>query len=142
MRAAVARRLGTTAANGVELAPILVHTTAVMTKPTTAVGQKMRRARVRLLGDRSLRTVARRMGLEHSTISRWETGDSELRVKDLLAFADACGARPEELVAGVVKPPATQLVLDLDPPVGRAVLKLVDVLKERTPRRGKAAKAS
>ncbi len=86
--------------------------------------------------------MARRMGLEHSTISRWETGDSELRVKDLLAFAEACGARPEELVAGVVKAPATQLVLDLDPPVGRAVLKLVDVLKERTPRRGKAAKAS
>src|SRR6266508_1553177 len=73
---------------------------------------------------------------------RAETGDSELRVKDLLAFAEACGARPEELVAGIVKPPATQLVLDLDPPVGRAVLKLVDVLKQQMPRHGQAAKAS
>jgi len=113
-----------------------------MTKSMNTVGRNMRRVRVRLLGERSLRTVARRMGLEHSKLSRWETGDSELRVKDLLAFAEACGARPEELVAGIVKPPATQLVLDLDPPVGRAVLKLVDVLKQQMPRHGQAAKAS
>lgn len=102
-----------------------------MSKVHRAVGTNMRQARVRRLGERSLRTVARRLGIEHSTISRWETGDTELRVTDLLAYAQACGVKPEELVAGILKPPAQQLVLDLDPPVGRAVLRLVDVLKER-----------
>jgi transcriptional regulator with XRE-family HTH domain len=101
-----------------------------MSKTHKAVGTNMRRARVRRLGERSLRTVARRLGIDHSTVSRWETGDTELRVADLFAYAEACGVKPEELVTGILKPPAQQLVLDLEPPVGRAVLRLVDVLKE------------
>lgn len=91
----------------------------------------MRQARVRQLGDRSLRILSRRMGINHATVSRWETGESRPTVADLLAYAEACGVRPEDLVRGIVRPPAEQLVLDLEPPVGRAVLKLVDVLKER-----------
>jgi transcriptional regulator with XRE-family HTH domain len=113
-----------------------------MTKRHVAIGSNMRRARVRRLGDRSLRTLARRLGVDHSIVSRWETGDIELRVADLFAYAEACGVTAEELVAGLSKPLAQQLVLDLDPPVGRAVLRLVDVLKVRTPRRRGRAKAS
>jgi transcriptional regulator with XRE-family HTH domain len=108
----------------------MVHSFA-MPKRHVAIGEKMRRARLKRLGDRSLRTVARRLGVDHSIVSRWESGDVALRVADLFAYAEACGVTAEELVAGLTKRSAEQLVLELDPPVGRAVLRLVDVLKER-----------
>lgn len=96
-----------------------------------AVGRQLRRIREAKYGKRSIARVADRLGEQRSTVSRWESGDLRVSVVDALAFARVCGTPAAEIVSGLAGRPVEQLVLGLEPPVGRAVIDLVAVLEKR-----------
>lgn len=91
----------------------------------------MRLIREKTRGRRSLRHVAASLGEDHSVVSRWERGMLEVRVVDLVRFASACGVEPSTFLKGVSPLAVEQLVLGLQPEVGRKVLDLVEVLRAR-----------
>lgn len=115
----------------------MLHFGSFMTEGTNRrpfgkrLGNEMRVVRQRTRGARSLRLVAAAIGEHHSVLSRWERGELEVKVVDLIRFATACGVEPAEVLEGVAIPPAEQLVLGLEPVVGRKVLDLVEVLRKR-----------
>lgn len=95
------------------------------------VGRRFRSIREKKYGKRSIARVAALLDEERSTVSRWESGDLRVTLLDAVAFARVCGSTPEEIVRGLTGRPVEQLVLGLEPPVGRAVIDLVDVLERR-----------
>lgn len=96
-----------------------------------AVGRRLRTIREKKYGKRSIARVADLLGEQRSTVSRWESGHLRVTLVDALAFARACGSTAEEIVRGLTGEPVEQLVLGLEPPVGRAIIDLVDVLERR-----------
>ncbi|MEU7787641.1 helix-turn-helix transcriptional regulator [Amycolatopsis sp. NPDC049159] len=73
------------------------------TKGTLAVtlGAEMRDARKKYLPDSTVRSMSDLLGVQHPTVSRWETGERKPRPEDVAAYMVAIGApaaKREELV--------------------------------------------
>jgi transcriptional regulator with XRE-family HTH domain len=73
------------------------------TKGTLAVtlGAEMRDARKKYMPDSTVRSVAELLGVQHPTVSRWETGERKPKPEDVAAYMVVIGApaeRREELV--------------------------------------------
>jgi transcriptional regulator with XRE-family HTH domain len=64
------------------------------TPKATAIGGKIRAARLKT--GRSIRDVARQLGIDHSVLSRYETGDRVPSVEDLAAILAVVGVNGDE----------------------------------------------
>lgn len=54
----------------------------------------------RLAAGHTTVSMAKKMRLTHSTVVRWERGNTEPRASDLLRWAESCGVSASWLLAG------------------------------------------
>jgi transcriptional regulator with XRE-family HTH domain len=80
-----------------------------------ALGQRIAEARTQ--AGLTLRVLAGRMGIDHSTLANYEAGRRPLRVVQLIAIARAIGVAPAALL--------------IDPPEARAIVNRIDGDLER-----------
>lgn len=80
-----------------------------------ALGQRIAEARAR--AGLTLRALAARLGVDHSTLANYEAGRRPLRVVQLIAIARAIGVSPASLL--------------IDPPEARAIVDRIDGDLER-----------
>lgn len=82
-----------------------------------AVGRRIAQARV--AAGMSLRALAARLGVDHSTLAAYEAGRRPLRVTQLVSIARAVGMSPAALL--IDPPEAAALVNRLDGNIERAL---------------------
>lgn len=84
---------------------------------------RLRSERERVIGSQA--ELAGRLGLDKSTVSRWESGQRRLLATELLAICREFALTPDQLLADLVEPPIRQLTAPLAAPARRAVLTVV-----------------
>ena len=105
----------------------------------TAIAAEVRRrmALARATTGLSQNALARRIDVSSTQVLRWERGDYLPGVLDLIAYAEECGTTAEQMLGDLSRhPTARQMSFswpDLDPPARGVILRLVDLLRERSP---------
>lgn len=92
-------------------------------------GRKVKLMRAARHGNQ--RKIASEIGVSQSRISRWETGTSVPDLMELMRFAHACNAHPEQLIEGIIVPKVEQMRMELDVCAADAVGGLIQILHER-----------
>lgn len=107
--------------------PALVDETAT----SVALGRRISEARAQ--AGLTLRALAARLGVDHSTLANYESGRRPLRVTQLVAIARALGYAPAALL--IDPPEAAAVVNRLDGNLERAlqVSYILDTLEQPEP---------
>lgn len=93
----------------------------------------------RMLRSRAARhietgVVTRKVGVSQPTLWRWEHGDGVPDVLQFVAYCEAIGVAPRELLPALGRSAPDQLLLGLEADAAGVVIKLVDLLKLRVAR--------
>lgn len=107
--------------------PVLVDEAAV----AAALGRRIGEARAR--AGLTLRALAARLGVDHSTLANYEAGRRPLRVTQLVAIAHALGCAPASLL--IDPPEAAEVINKIDGNLERAlqVSYILDTLEQPEP---------
>lgn len=69
-------------------------------RKTTLAAMRRRLTTSRVDAGHTTISLAKKIGTTHSTIVRWERGDTEPRASDLLRWAESCDVSPSWLLCG------------------------------------------
>jgi transcriptional regulator with XRE-family HTH domain len=81
------------------------------------------------------RTVLKKVGVSQPTLWRWEHGEGVPDVLQFVAYSEAIGLAPRELLPALGRSAPDQLLLGLEPDAAGVVIQLVDLLKARAIRK-------
>lgn len=106
---------------------------ALVDEAATAVALGRRISEARAQAGLTLRVLAARLGVDHSTLANYESGRRPLRVTQLVAIARALGCAPAALL--IDPPEAAAVVNRLDGNLERAlqVSYILDTLEQPEP---------